>query len=100
MALDEWPTHPELIKLQQELLAGNKPAVCKTCIKQEQIYGTSLRTNSNRDYNNQIFTDTNIDFIDFRSVNICNFKCRTCEPFFSNGIAADVKRSEFLHCNF
>ncbi len=90
VALDEWTTHPELIKLQQELLAGNKPAVCKTCIKQEQIYGTSLRTNSNRDYNNQIFTDTNIDFIDFRSVNICNFKCRSCSPMFSHGITQEI----------
>jgi len=70
VALDEWATHPELIKLQQELLAGNKPAVCKSCVRQEQIYGASLRTNSNRDYNNQVFTDTNLDFIDFRSVNI------------------------------
>jgi|688.fasta_scaffold67508_2 sulfatase maturation enzyme AslB (radical SAM superfamily) len=90
VALDAWATHPELIKLQQELLAGNKPAVCKSCVRQEQIYGASLRTNSNRDYNNQVFTDTNLDFIDFRSVNICNFKCRSCNPLFSHGITQEI----------
>ena len=90
VALDEWSTYPELIKLQQELLAGNKPTTCKSCVKQEQIYGTSLRTNSNRDYNNQVFTDTNLDFIDFRSVNICNFKCRSCGPLFSHGITQEI----------
>jgi organic radical activating enzyme len=90
VVLDEWPTHPELIKLQQELLAGNKPTVCIGCVKQEQAYGTSLRTNSNRDYNNQVFTDTNLDFIDFRSVNICNFKCRSCNPLFSHGITQEI----------
>jgi sulfatase maturation enzyme AslB (radical SAM superfamily) len=90
VSLNEWHSHPDLIKLQQELLAGNKPAVCKPCINQEQIYGTSLRTNSNRDYNNQVFTDTNLDFIDFRSVNICNFKCRSCNPLFSHGITQEI----------
>jgi hypothetical protein len=88
--LDKWTTHPELITLQQELLNGNKPSVCKGCIQQEQLYGVSLRTNSNRDYNNQIFTDAKIDFIDFRSINICNFKCRSCEPAFSHGITQEI----------
>ena len=90
VTLAEWPTHPELLKLQQELLNGDKPRVCKGCVKNEQLFGTSLRTNSNRDYNNQVFTETQIDFIDFRSVNICNFKCRSCNPVFSHGIIQET----------
>jgi len=90
VSLDEWPSHPDLVKLQQDLLAGIKPQDCQECVKHEQAYGTSLRTNSNRDYNNQIFTDTKIEFVDFRSVNICNFKCRSCNPVFSHGIAQEV----------
>jgi hypothetical protein len=90
VSLDEWPTHPHLVKLQQELLAGNKPATCKTCIQKEQQYGTSLRIDSNRDYNNQIFEQHQIDFIDFRSINICNFKCRSCFPQFSHGITQEI----------
>jgi sulfatase maturation enzyme AslB (radical SAM superfamily) len=88
--LDEWSTHPDLLKLQQNLLAGIKPLGCQACVKHEQAYGSSLRTNSNRDYNNEIFTDTKIEFVDFRSVNICNFKCRSCNPVFSHGIAQEV----------
>jgi|688.fasta_scaffold56532_7 hypothetical protein len=90
VTLDEWSTHPKLIELQQDLLNGNTPAVCGGCVKQEQAYGTSLRTNSNQDYDNQIFTNTQLDFIDFRSVNICNFKCRSCSPTFSHGITQEI----------
>jgi len=90
VSLDEWSTHPNLVKLQQELLAGNKPATCKSCIQNEQQYGTSLRIDSNQDYNNQIFEQHQIDFIDFRSVNICNFKCRSCFPQFSHGITQEI----------
>ena len=37
-----------------------------------------------------MFTDTKLDFIDFRSVNICNFKCRSCNPVFSHGIIQEI----------
>jgi len=90
VTLDEWPTHPALIELQQELLNGNKPKICQDCVRQEQAYGTSLRTNSNQDYDNQVFTDTRLEFIDFRSINICNFKCRSCNPVFSHGITQEI----------
>jgi hypothetical protein len=90
VSLDDWSTNPALLKLQQELLAGTIPKTCQSCVRQESAYGSSLRTNSNRDYDNQVFTDTKIDFIDFRSVNICNFKCRSCNPVFSHGISQEV----------
>lgn len=90
VTLDKWVTHPELTKLQQELLAGMIPSDCQDCATQEQAYGTSLRLDSMRDYNNQVFSDTKIDFIDFRSINICNFKCRSCQPEFSHGIAREA----------
>jgi len=90
VSLDEWLAHPELLNLQQELLNGNTPKVCQACVKHESAYGTSLRINSNRDYNHQVFTNTELDFIDFRSVNICNFKCRSCNPVFSHGIAQEI----------
>lgn len=92
VSLDEWPTHPELLKLQQELLNGNISKACQGCAQQESKFGTSLRTDSNRDYNNQVFTDTKLDFIDFRSVNICNFKCRSCNPVFSHGITQEINK--------
>jgi hypothetical protein len=49
VSLDQWPSHPELIKLQQTLLAGDTPQICQGCDRDEQAYGTSLRIDSNRD---------------------------------------------------
>lgn len=55
-----------------------------------------MRTDANRDYNNQQFDSTCIDFIDYRSSNICNFKCRSCSPLFSHGIDAEAKANTDL----
>jgi organic radical activating enzyme len=90
--LDKWPDHPELKKLQQGFLNGEIPSVCEGCIEQEKTLGRSLRTDACHDYNDQRFTDTQISFIDYRSSNICNFKCRTCTPAFSNGISQETKK--------
>jgi len=89
--LEQWPSHPELKKLQQEFLDGTVPSVCNGCVKQEKTQGRSLRTDSNRDYDNQIFYDSKINFVDYRSSNICNFKCRSCNPVFSNGISQEAR---------
>lgn len=89
--LDDWPNHPYLKSLQKEILEGKIPQACHGCVSQEATQGRSLRTDSISDYNNQIFTDTKIDFIDYRSSNICNFKCRSCNPMFSHGIAREVQ---------
>lgn len=89
--LDTWSTDPNLLKLQQEFTKGDIPAQCSPCVRQEATQGRSLRTDANRDYDNQVFTQSAIDFIDYRSSNICNFKCRSCEPAFSHGIDQEAK---------
>ena len=94
--LNEWVSHPKLLELQQALLDNKVTDVCQGCFKQEELQGQSLRTNSLRDYNNKRFTETDIDFIDFRSFNICNFKCRSCNPQFSHGIGQEVKNNPKL----
>jgi sulfatase maturation enzyme AslB (radical SAM superfamily) len=90
--LDQWANNPTLQRIQQSFLSGQVPPECQTCIDQEQSQGESLRTNSLRDYNNQRFDDTEIDFVDYRSSNICNFRCRSCVPEFSHGIAQEYKQ--------
>jgi len=96
VSIDEWLTHPALIDLQQQLLNGQQPDQCIGCVKSEQNFNTSLRTAALRDYDNQIFQDTKIDFVDFRSINICNFKCRSCNPTFSHGIAQETNHHKEL----
>lgn len=96
MSIDQWIAGDALKQIQQNILSGNIDPGCAQCIHNEQQQGVSTRLGALKDYEDQVFDQTNIDYIDYRSSNVCNFKCRTCEPFFSNGIAADVKRSELL----
>jgi sulfatase maturation enzyme AslB (radical SAM superfamily) len=90
-SLDQWHSNTQLIQLQKQTLSGIAPVECNACITQEKLQGHSLRTDSWRDYNYEKFYDTNIDFIDYRSSNICNFKCRSCTPEFSHGIARETR---------
>jgi organic radical activating enzyme len=94
--LANWSTSPNLLSLQQQFLAGQQPTQCRACLRSEATFGDSLRTQSNRDYNNEIYTDTVINFVDYRSSNICNFKCRSCAPVFSHGIAREVSNNPEL----
>jgi len=100
VSLNEWVSHPKLLELQQAILNNKVADVCQGCVKQEELQGQSLRTNSLRDYNDKRFTETDIDFIDFRSFNICNFKCRSCNPEFSHGIGQEVKKNPKLERYF
>ena len=96
VSLEQWSNNPYLKDLQNQILQGHMPTVCGGCHQQEIAQGRSLRTDSQRDYNYQRFVDTKIDFVDYRSSNICNFKCRSCEPAFSHGIAAEARNSTVI----
>lgn len=89
-SIDQWLNSEPLKKLQQQILQGVQPKSCYGCVAQEKTLGRSLRTDSVADYHNQRFESTNIDFVDYRATNICNFKCRTCNPMFSHGIAQEA----------
>lgn len=94
--LDTWYKSHALKNLQNQFLIGQRPKDCFTCEIQERQTGHSLRTQSNQDYDNQCFADTRMNFIDYRASNICNFKCRSCGPAFSNGIARETDKSQTL----
>ena len=96
VSLDQWSDNSYLKDLQQQLLQGKMPDVCSGCSWQERTQGRSLRTDSQQDYNHQRFVDTKIDFIDYRASNICNFKCRSCAPEFSHGIAAEARNNSVI----
>jgi molybdenum cofactor biosynthesis enzyme MoaA len=89
ITLTEWPDSTFLKELQQQTLTKQWPDICSSCHVEEKLYNTSLRIQSNADYK-QKYTDTNIDFVDYRSENLCNFRCRSCEPQFSHLIAKEL----------
>lgn len=96
VTLDQWANHPWLKNLQQQFLSGNQPKVCNGCWMSEQRHGSSMRTESIRDYNHEISDHTSIDFIDYRSSNICNYRCRSCHPDFSHAISNEAKHNPVM----
>lgn len=96
LSVPQWLSSDRLKQLQNRILQGDIDPGCQDCINNENITGTSTRLGALKDYENQHFQTTDIDYVDYRGSNICNFRCRSCEPYFSNGIAQDVRRSTFL----
>lgn len=96
MSIEQWTQSDELKKIQSIFLKGQVPNGCQSCMLSEKNSNHSTRLSALKDYGNEIFTDTKIDYIDYRSSNICNFRCRSCEPYFSNGIANEIKNNESL----
>ena len=94
--LDQWASSEYVKNIQQQMLVGKIPVICQGCVSEEKMSGRSLRTDSQQDYDHQRFTDTDIDFVDYRANNICNFKCRSCSPKFSHGIANETKNNLIL----
>lgn len=90
--LDQWHKNSFLLQLQAQQLSDQPSDSCQSCYRSETQFGHSVRLEANRDYLHKKFTQTQIDFVDFRSINICNFKCRSCNPVFSNGIAQESNR--------
>jgi len=96
LTIDQWINSDILKNLQTQILQGSIPKECNECVKQETVQKNSLRLNSLQDYAHQKFLATDIDFIDYRGSNVCNFKCRSCSPVFSHGIANETKRHSAL----
>lgn len=94
--LDQWGQSKYVKQIQNQMLAGQVPDICQSCVSEEKMTGRSLRTDSQQDYNHQRFVETDIDFVDYRASNICNFKCRSCAPLFSHGIDNEAKNNTVL----
>lgn len=89
--IDQWLSSKELTDLQNNIKNNQVDPGCRYCINGERQDGTSTRLGAVNDYG-QIEMVTDIDYVDYRSVNICNFRCRSCDPFYSNGIAQEARR--------
>ena len=87
-----WLNSQELNDLQQAMLNDQTPEGCRYCVQGEQRDGTSTRLGAINDYGNLATHATGIDYVDYRSNNICNFRCRSCDPYYSNGIAQEARR--------
>ena len=96
--IDEARNAPALKELRKEMLDGKKPSVCKLCWDEEKAGLKSRRLNILTQYPNEKelalektnedgFIDTSIfpiKYFDLRFGNLCNLKCRYCNPMDSS----------------
>lgn len=81
------------VDIRQKMLEGLEVKGCASCYEQEKSSGTSYRL----DYMNfgiankaVIQDDIKIQYFDLRFGNLCNLKCRTCNPTASSQIAKEI----------
>ena len=85
--LEAWNS-PVYKKIRQEFLNGEKPDMCERCFREEAVGIESARQFFNSKWKEDLqYEDAapfNIKYIDLRLGNLCNLKCRMCNPFASN----------------
>jgi len=101
--IDEIWNSPEQRDLRRTMMAGEKPAICDKCFKQEEVTGVSGRVHHNREFPHVVksipdittsdgsVTEMKLRYWDFRFSNLCNMKCRSCGPDFSSAWVPDGK---------
>ena len=74
--------------IRNELLNDQRPAMCERCFREEDSGVRSARKAWNEkymfDYTPTATPELNVQYIDIRLGNLCNLKCRMCNPYASN----------------
>jgi len=77
-----------LKNLRENFLNNRKPKICHQCFDLESLNIESPRQTCNKkwmfNYEPNITPPVNIKYIDIRLGNLCNLKCRMCNPYSSN----------------
>ena len=84
---DFW--HSDTMKtIRHELLNDQRPAMCERCFREEDSGVRSARMAWNEkymfDYEQTETPELSVQYIDIRLGNLCNLKCRMCNPYASN----------------
>lgn len=90
-------------KIRKNMMEGEKCVECEDCYQLEKIGTPSFRQIANKDFadsnhlvelthNDGYLPKEEIAFVDVRFSNICNFKCRTCNPTQSSLIAKEYEK--------
>ena len=76
--------------IRQQFLDGERPEMCERCFREEDAGVKSARQSwnegwfrSDNDYSN-ITPEPKAQYVDLRLGNLCNLKCRMCNPYASN----------------
>lgn len=92
-------------KVRNQMLEGEKPSACMRCYNREDKGLDSKRLLEHREYptykieeavantnTNGSLKKTDLRFVEFRLGNVCNVKCRTCNPASSNRWKTDYDK--------
>lgn len=91
-------------KLRSDMLAGKPNEYCNHCYAVEKTNQGSLRTSLNKRFGEDHFDkvkitksdgshdEPNFTYMDIRFSNICNLKCRTCNPTWSSSWYDEYKK--------
>jgi molybdenum cofactor biosynthesis enzyme MoaA len=86
--LEEAWTSSVYQNIRQQLLNNERPAMCERCFREEDIGIRSARQlwnekwQENKDYTPNASFE--IKYVDIRLGNLCNLKCRMCNPYASS----------------
>ena len=88
--------------IRLKMLNNEEPTECSKCFTTEQdLSSESLRIHSIQEYGKYVnpeletqsdgsLKDMKLRYIDFRFNNLCNFKCRICNPMYSSNIGSEI----------
>jgi len=83
--------------VKDTIAQGQVPKECQGCVANEQMGFGSTRQSALRDWRYTVDTVPNqIEYLDLRYNNLCNFSCRSCEPAFSTSIDKEIKLNPVL----
>ncbi len=94
--------------MRKQMLSGIEPKMCQRCFDDERVCGSSHRTFQNGNFPDKFkeipqitrsdgsLEKVELRYWDFRFSNLCNFKCRTCEPEASTSWFSDAKELGWL----
>lgn len=97
-SIEDYRSHPFLVKLKQDLTEGTANTICEYCDNfgstgQEFTPRVMARNAFLKERDVADIYSTDFEVCEVRFSNVCNFKCRTCSPMSSSLIAAEERNA-------
>jgi MoaA/NifB/PqqE/SkfB family radical SAM enzyme len=103
-SIEEIFNSPDFIKIRKKMIGGEEVSGCSECYQQEKHSGYSQRISWNEHLKtpdndkqiqnsivNNFHTSPTIRYIDLRLGNMCNLKCRSCQPLNSSQLTKEIQ---------
>lgn len=102
-SVEEALNHSSYKSLRKNMVQGQFPEFCQTCLKIDQSGGVSPRTSQiplyEKEFKSQVQAmdsdgkvPINLHTLELTLGNVCNLKCRMCSPFFSSLLKSDFDK--------